>query len=49
MWLLSLCPVNLDRVLTGARIFARGGVFPVFSVIIAMILAIFQFSGSFFV
>lgn len=42
MWLLSLCPVNVDRVLTGARIFARGDVFPVFSVLIARTLAIFS-------
>lgn len=48
MWLLSPCPVNLDRVLTGAHIFARGDVFPLSSVITAVTLAIFQFAVSFF-
>lgn len=31
MWLLSPRPLNLDGVLRGAHIFARGDVFPVFS------------------
>lgn len=46
IWLLSLCPVNLDSVFDRSAYLAD--VFPVSSVIITMTSALFQFAVSFF-